>query len=96
MSSIPIAPAANPQPPIPSQDEKMRDAADKLEATFLAEMLKSAGFGKTSETFGGGAGEDQFASFLVQAQAEQMVKAGGIGLAEQIFNALKGDSNGSS
>jgi Rod binding domain-containing protein len=74
----------------------MRDAADKLEATFLAEMLKSAGFGKTSETFGGGAGEDQFASFLVQAQAEQMVKAGGIGLAEQIFNALKGDSNGSS
>jgi Rod binding domain-containing protein len=74
----------------------MRDAAEKLEATFLAEMLKSAGFGKTSETFGGGAGEDQFASFLVQAQAEQMVKAGGIGLAEQIFNALKGDSNGSS
>ncbi|WP_417240587.1 rod-binding protein [Celeribacter halophilus] len=74
----------------------MRDAADKLEATFLAEMLKSAGFGKTSETFGGGAGEDQFASFLVQAQAEQMVKAGGIGLSEQIFNALKGDSNGSS
>ncbi|WP_417273760.1 rod-binding protein [Celeribacter halophilus] len=96
MSSIPIAPAANPQSPIPSQDEKMRDAADKLEATFLAEMLKSAGFGKTSETFGGGAGEDQFTSFLVQAQAEQMVKAGGIGLSEQIFNALKGDSNGSS
>lgn len=67
----------------------LRVAAQKLEATFLAEMLKSAGLGKTRETNGGGAGEDQFSSFLVQAQAEEMVAAGGIGLAEALFEALK-------
>jgi len=70
-------------------DAKLRQAAQALEATFLAEMLKSAEFGKPRESFGGGAGEDQFSSFLRQAQAEEMVKAGGIGLAEQLFEALK-------
>ena len=71
------------------QDVALRGAAQKLEATFLAEMLKSAGFGQTRDSFGGGAGEDQFSSFLVQAQAEEMVAAGGIGLAEALFEALK-------
>ena len=71
------------------QDAALRDAAQKLEATFLAEMLKSAGFGQTRDSFGGGAGEDQFSSFLVQAQAEEMVAAGGIGLAESLFQALR-------
>lgn len=71
------------------KDAALRDAAKKLEATFLAEMLKSAGLGQSRESFGGGAGEDQFASFLLQAQAEKMVDAGGIGLAETLFKALK-------
>jgi len=70
-------------------DAKLREAAQKLEASFLAEMLKSAGLGESRETNGGGAGEDQFSSFLVQAQAEEMVAAGGIGLAEVLFEALK-------
>lgn len=71
------------------QDAPLRIAAEKLEASFLAEMLKSAGLGKTREADGGGAGEDQFSSFLVMAQAEEMVSAGGIGLAEALFEALK-------
>mgnify|MGYP001772772711 FL=1 len=79
-----------------SQEEKLQDAANKLEATFLAEMLKTAGFGETPDTFGGGTGEDQFSSFLVQAQAEKIVEAGGIGLAEHIFDALKESINGTS
>ena len=53
----------------------------QLESVFLAEMLKISGVGKAPETFGGGAGEDQFASFLRDAQAREMVRAGGIGLA---------------
>lgn len=73
----------------PDRDAALRQAAQKLEASFLAEMLKSAGFGEARDAFGGGAGEDQFASFLVDAQAEKMVEAGGIGLAEALFNALK-------
>ena len=68
---------------------RLREAATGLEARFLAEMLKSAGMEQTRSAFGGGAGEDQFASFLVQEQANRIVQAGGIGLAETIFNALK-------
>jgi Rod binding domain-containing protein len=67
----------------------MRAAAQKLEATFLAEMLKSAGVGAPRDSFGGGVGEEQFASFLREAQAEEMVKAGGIGLAEALFDTMK-------
>ena len=71
------------------KDASLRAAAQKLEAAFLAEMLKSAGLGESRDAFGGGAGEDQFSSFLVQAQAEKMVEAGGIGLAEALFESLK-------
>jgi Rod binding domain-containing protein len=81
-------------PKSPTRDDELRDVSKKLEATFLAEMLISAGFGKTPDAFGGGEGEDQFASFLIQAQAEKMVKAGGIGLAEQLFEALKERADG--
>ncbi|WP_259989564.1 rod-binding protein [Sulfitobacter sp. S190] len=73
----------------PPQDTLLREAAQELEATFLAEMLDAAGLGKSRESFGGGAGEDQFGSFLVQEQARQITKSGGIGLAESIFAALK-------
>lgn len=76
-----------------SRDLALRKAAEKLEAGFLAEMLKSAGMGKTSSHFGGGAGEDQFSSFLIEEQAMQMVKAGGIGLTETLFNSLKEKQN---
>ena len=75
-------------------DAELMDVARKLEASFLSEMLKSAGIGKTPDSFGGGAGEDQFASFLRQAQAEEMVKSGGIGLAQSLFDALKEQDNG--
>ncbi|GGX38479.1 peptidoglycan hydrolase [Tateyamaria omphalii] len=81
------------QSPVDHRDTSLRVAAQKLEAAFLAEMLKSAGLGESRDSFGGGAGEDQFSSFLVQAQAEKMVEAGGIGLAEALFESLKERSN---
>ncbi len=73
--------------PAPKQTALM-DAAKDLEAAFLAEMLKFSGLGMTPTDFGGGPGEDQFASFLHAAQAEVMVDAGGIGLAESLYEAL--------
>ncbi|WP_371832366.1 rod-binding protein [Rhodalgimonas zhirmunskyi] len=84
-----------PSPPtadVPSavkRDAALRSAAQNLEATFLSEMLKSAGLGESRESFGGGLGEDQFASFLRDEQAKEMTKAGGIGLAESLYQALK-------
>ncbi len=80
-------------PALPSNDAKLRTVAVELEASFLAEMLKTAGLGKTPDAFGGGVGEDQFASFLVREQARAMAERGGIGLAEAIFNSLKERAN---
>lgn len=76
-------------------DAKLMEVAQQLEATFLSEMLKSAGVGKPRDMFGGGIGEDQFSSFLRQAQSEEIVKSGGIGLAQNLFEALKERGNGS-
>lgn len=72
-----------------ASDASLRESAKELETVFLAEMLKSAGFGKTPSEFGGGVGEDQFSSFLTERQARAFAESGGIGLAEHIFNALK-------
>lgn len=87
MQVTPIDTGAKEKPD--QRDAALRAAAQKLEATFLAEMLKSAGMGESRQSFGGGSGEDQFSSFLVQAQAEKIVAAGGLGLAESLFEALK-------
>lgn len=67
---------------------RLREVARELEASFLAEMLKHAGLGATSESFGGGAGEDQFASLLRAEHARALADRGGIGLAESLFRAL--------
>lgn len=68
---------------------RLRATAIKLEAQFLSEMLKHAGLDGPRSEFSGGSGEDQFGSFLRDAQAMRMAQAGGIGLAETIFRALQ-------
>jgi len=72
----------------PTEYAKAKAAAEKLEATFLAEMLKAAGFGEQENSFSGGAGEDQFASFHRQAIAEKIAARGGIGLAEHFLKSM--------
>lgn len=79
--------------PPPSTQDRLHAAAVELEAAFLAEMLKSAGLGKARDSFGGGAGEDQFSSFLVQQQARQMAQSGGVGLSELLFQSLMENSD---
>ncbi|WP_299349651.1 rod-binding protein [uncultured Shimia sp.] len=92
MPPLTSAPSTISQPTPP--DARLREAAIELEATFLAEMLKYAGLGESSDGFGGGAGEDQFASFLRLEQAREMARSGGIGLAETLFMALKESTDG--
>lgn len=74
--------------PVQTNADKLQAAAVELEATFLAEMLKSAGLGESRDSFGGGPGEDQFSSFLVQHQAQQLAQSGGVGLSEILFNSM--------
>ena len=81
--------SATPPPAAPpSTAERLQAAAVQLEAAFLAEMLKSAGLGESRQSFGGGAGEDQFSSFLVQHQAQQLAESGGVGLSEILFRSM--------
>ncbi len=75
--------------PPPQRDQALRETAVKLEAAFLSEMLKDAGLGEARDVFGGGAGEEQFASFLRDEQARAMTAQGGVGLAQSIFEALQ-------
>lgn len=72
------------QPPA----SRLRASAEALETAFLAEMLKSAGVFRPSETMGGGPGEEQFTSFLADTHARAMVARGGLGLADSIERAL--------
>ncbi|MEO0915584.1 MAG: rod-binding protein [Pseudomonadota bacterium] len=82
-----LSPTLTPVSP-KGQNPKLWTLAQKMESQFLAEMLKSAGLGETPEALGGGAGESQFSSFLVNEHADALVASGGIGLSEAIYNSL--------
>jgi len=59
--------------------------AQDFEASFLSVMLQSMFQGvKQQEPFGGGQGEEMFKSFMSEAMAKQMAKAGGIGLSRSV------------
>jgi Rod binding domain-containing protein len=89
--TLPISASSGLAPPPPQTDQNnsdLRAVAQELEASFLAEMLKHARFGEARGSFGGGAGEDQFASLLRTEHARALAENGGIGLAESIFESL--------
>ncbi|MEY8880381.1 chemotaxis protein chel [Donghicola sp. XS_ASV15] len=67
---------------------EMRKTAQKLETSFATEMLKAAGVGKQFSNMGGGIGEEQLSSFLVEMQANAMVEAGAFGLTEALLQSL--------
>lgn len=78
----------SPLPPFAAKNPQLWAKAQELEAGFLSEMLGHAGVGAQSESFSGGIGEEQFASFLRGEQAKAIVAQGGIGLAESLFRAM--------
>lgn len=84
MSDLSISQASRPATP-PAVTPRMRDTAEAFEASFLTQMLKPMFEGlRTDGPFGGGEGEQAWRSFLVEAMATQTVKAGGVGLADQV------------
>lgn len=84
-----IPPKIDPSDTItPERAVQLKRKAQELEANFLSEMLSYTGLDDQEGAFSGGIGEDQFKSFLRDAQAKAMVEHGGVGLTENIFNAL--------
>lgn len=85
-----ITPAAfQAAPPADPRLAELRKAAQKLEAAFIDEMLKAAKIGEPRDGFGGGGiGEAQFSSFLRSEYAAKLSDAGGLGLAERLFQSL--------
>ncbi|MBV9995020.1 MAG: rod-binding protein [Caulobacteraceae bacterium] len=67
----------------------IQKTAQDFEASFLSSMLQSMFKGvSTSPPFGGGAGEEMWKSFMTQAMAKQMVKAGGVGISKQVAGEM--------
>jgi Rod binding domain-containing protein len=64
---------------------KIKETAQKFEASFLSVMMQSMTAGmKTPEIGGGGTGEEMFKSLLTEEMAKQVTKAGGIGVAAEV------------
>jgi flagellar protein FlgJ len=86
MSDLAVSPSLlQPTPATPVATARMRDTAESFEASFLAQMLKPMFEGlKTDGPFGGGEAESTWRGFMIEAMAKQTVKAGGIGLADQV------------
>lgn len=80
-----VQPATGIDPQRTRDAARMRETAEQFEASFLSQMLKPMFEGlKTDGMFGGGEAEGQWRSFMIDAMAKQTVKAGGIGLADQV------------
>ena len=64
---------------------KIKKTAQDFEASYLSNALASMFAGvETSDPFGGGEGEAAFKSFLTEAYAKQVSRAGGVGLAAAV------------
>ena len=83
-----ITPAITSDPAKAERRALLMEKAKQLEAGFLAEMLSYAGVKPSDGMFSGGEGEEQYTSFLREAQAKAIVEHGGIGLAENLFKSL--------
>ncbi|WP_029415364.1 rod-binding protein [Brevundimonas bacteroides] len=89
MNDLAVSPAllqTAPTAPSGPEARRMRETAEQFEASFLSQMLKPMFEGlDTNGLFGGGEAEATWRGFLVDAMAQQTVRAGGIGLADTVM-----------
>ncbi len=90
VADAPVSRTGGASGPTAAPDARTHAAARAFEASFLAEMLQYTGLNATPKGFGGGAGEEAFGSLLTEQYAKLLAERGGIGLAERIFDAMKG------
>lgn len=77
-------------PAVPDVQARLRKSAEDFTAVALNEMLKPI-FDTQDDTdnpFGGGAGERAFKPMMVSEIAKQMARAGGLGLAEPVYQQM--------
>ena len=68
---------------------RIEKTAKEFESAFLSTAFQTMFAGvNTSEPFGGGEGEQAFKSFLMDAFAKQMTKAGGVGIAASVTQEM--------
>jgi peptidoglycan hydrolase FlgJ len=77
-------PGAAMSPQEQRQREKTAEAARAFEAAILSTLMQSMFNGVSAGAFGGGEGEAQFKSLMIDAYAQQTAKAGGIGISDQV------------
>lgn len=65
-----------------------RSQAEAFEASFLSTMFENMFTGVGEEGPLGNAGAGMWRSFLTEAYAKQVAKAGGVGLADQVYSTL--------
>jgi len=89
MSDLTVSPDLLRRPASPQaagDTARMRAAAAQFESQFIAQMLRPVFDAlPTDGPFGGGEGEAMWRSFMVDAMAQQTVKAGGLGLSDAIL-----------
>ncbi len=69
--------------------EAARATAEEFEATFLAVLVDTMFSGQeTDGPFGGGQSEEMFRSMLNQEYAKAMAGQGGLGLADNVLEAM--------
>ena len=84
-----LAAGGQPSPQELAKRADIKKTAQDFEASFLSIMLQEM-FDEVevSAPFGGGQGEQMFKSFLSDAMAKQMAKAGGIGLSDTVAKEM--------
>ncbi|MEQ7155893.1 rod-binding protein [Brevundimonas aurifodinae] len=89
MSDLAVSPsllAPNPTAPSTTDARRMRETAERFEASFLSQMLKPMFEGlQTDGLFGGGEAEATWRSFLIDEMAKKTVQSGGVGLADTVM-----------
>ena len=69
--------------------EAAREIAEEFEAMFISQMLAPMFEAlDTDGPTGGGSAERAFRPMLVQEYANEMVKGGGIGIADQVYTEI--------
>ena len=90
MSDLAVSPSLLTNVAAPNaENPRMRETAERFEASFLAQMLKPMFEGiSTDGPFGGGEAEGTWRSFMIDEMAKQTVRAGGIGLADTVVSEM--------